>query len=55
MTRSNEKVFVIINSYLVGDMLLVNSLVQNIKRIYHKKLSHNQKTSKNVRKYTFYF
>ena len=34
MTKNDEKVFVIINSYLVGDMLLVNSLVQNIKRIY---------------------
>lgn len=29
-----EKVFVIINSYLIGDIILVNSLVQNIKRIY---------------------
>ena len=34
MTKKDEKVFVIINSYLVGDMLLVNSLAQNIKRIY---------------------
>ena len=33
MTKKDEKVFVIINSYLVGDMLLVNSLAQNIKRI----------------------
>ncbi len=34
MKKQNEKVFVIVNSYLVGDILLVNSLVQNIKRIY---------------------
>ena len=34
MTKSEKKVFVIINSYLLGDMLLVNPLVQNIKRIY---------------------
>ncbi len=34
MTNKDEKVFVIINSYLVGDILLANSLVQNIKRIY---------------------
>ena len=34
MTTKDEKVFVIINSYLVGDMLLVNSLAQNIKRLY---------------------
>ncbi len=43
MKKSNnnddEKVFVIVNSYLVGDILLVNSLVQNIKRIYkHSKI-----------------
>lgn len=31
---SDEKVFLIVNSYLVGDMLLVNSLVQNIKKLY---------------------
>lgn len=29
-----EKVFVIINSYLLGDMLLVNPLIQNIKLLY---------------------
>ena len=29
-----EKVFLIINSYYIGDILLVNPLVQNIKRIY---------------------
>lgn len=32
--NDNQKVFVIVNSYFVGDILLVNSLVQNIKRIY---------------------
>ena len=31
---SNQKTFVIINSYLIGDIILVNSLVQNIKRIW---------------------
>ena len=30
----NKKVFVIINYYRIGDILLTNSLVQNIKRIY---------------------
>jgi len=34
MQKNKEKIFVIINSYLVGDILLVNSLVQNIKKIY---------------------
>lgn len=34
MKNNDEKVFLIINSYLIGDMLLVNSLVQNIKNIY---------------------
>ena len=29
-----KKVFVIINSYYMGDILLANSLVQNIKRLY---------------------
>ena len=30
----NKKVFLIINSYYIGDILLANSLVQNIKAIY---------------------
>ena len=30
----DKKVFVIINSYRVGDMILTNSLIQNIKRLY---------------------
>ncbi len=30
----DKKIFVIINSYYLGDILLVNPLVQNIKRIY---------------------
>lgn len=34
MQNNSQKIFLIINSYLLGDMLLVNSLVQNIKRIY---------------------
>ncbi|MBQ8635884.1 glycosyltransferase family 9 protein [bacterium] len=34
MTKKEEKIFVIINSYLVGDMLLVNPLIQNIKRLF---------------------
>ena len=29
-----KKVFLIINSYFIGDMLLVNPLIQNIKRLY---------------------
>lgn len=31
----DKKVFLIINSYYVGDILLVNSLIQNIKAIYN--------------------
>ena len=34
MNDKNKKVFVIINSYFIGDMLIVNSLIQNIKNIY---------------------
>ena len=30
----DKKVFVIVNSYYIGDILLINSLIQNIKRIY---------------------
>jgi ADP-heptose:LPS heptosyltransferase len=32
--EDNTKTFVIINSYFIGDILLTNSLVQNIKRLY---------------------
>jgi len=31
-----SKIFVIINSYLVGDILLVNPMIQNIKRLFPK-------------------
>ena len=31
---NDKKVFLIINSYYIGDMILVNSLVQNIKNLY---------------------
>ena len=34
MSVNKEKVFVIINSYRVGDILLTNPMIQNIKRIY---------------------
>ena len=34
MQENKEKVFVIINSYRVGDILLTNPMIQNIKRIY---------------------
>lgn len=34
MKTQEEKVFVIINSYRVGDILLTNPLIQNIKRLY---------------------
>ena len=34
MAMKKKKVFLIINSYYIGDILLVNPLVQNIKRIY---------------------
>lgn len=33
-----KKVFLIINSYFIGDILLVNPLIQNIKRIYKNSL-----------------
>lgn len=33
-TKDETKTFVIINNYFVGDILLVNSLIQNIKNIY---------------------
>lgn len=33
-TSTEKKVFVIINSYFIGDILLVNPLIQNIKRLY---------------------
>lgn len=34
MIKSKTRTFVIINSYFIGDVLLTNSLVQNIKRLY---------------------
>ena len=34
MNYKDKKVFVIINSYFIGDILIVNSMVQNIKNIY---------------------
>ena len=53
MTKEKEKIFVIINSYLVGDMLLVNSLVQNIKRLYQnsKVIMLTNKTFYDLSKY----
>lgn len=34
MKKDNTKVFVIVNSYWLGDILLVNPMIQNIKRLY---------------------
>lgn len=34
MQKNTEKVFVIINSYRIGDILLTNPMIQNVKRIY---------------------
>ena len=53
MAKEKEKIFVIINSYLVGDMLLVNSLAQNIKRLYQnsKVIMLTNKTFYDLSKY----
>lgn len=52
MQDNSQKIFLIINSYLLGDMLLVNSLVQNIKRIYKnsKVVMLSSKTLYNIAK-----
>lgn len=52
MQNNSQKTFLIINSYLLGDMLLVNSLVQNIKRIYKnsKVVMLSSKTLYNIAK-----
>ena len=34
LIETEKKNFLIINSYFLGDILLTNSLVQNIKRIF---------------------
>ncbi len=36
--QNDKKVFVIINSYFIGDILLTNSLIKNIKTIYPESL-----------------